>query len=112
MEAKQEVSILQQLMHLRAMTIRTGSIHEAQKIQLQNWGLLVPGTKKAKARLDMERKMVIYDLSPKAEDIMANEENNYWFKEINKWTKQILWPETTVIFECKKTVLYDSRSQK
>ena len=112
MEAKQEMSILEQLNYLRGMTITTGSIHEAQALQLRNWGMLVPGTKSAVCKVDPERKMVTYSLSPKGKVIAKSALTLKWCAAIDQWTKQILWPETTVLIESGKRALYDSRAQK
>jgi len=111
-DAKQEVSILEQLDYLRGMTIRTGSIHEAQALQLRNWGKLIPGTKEAVCKIDVERKIVTYTLSPKGKAIAKSQVTLKWCSAINQWTKRILWPETTVVMESGKKVLYDSRTQK
>ena len=112
MDAKEEVSILEQLDYLRGMTIRTGSIHEAQALQLRNWGKLIPGAKESVCKIDVERKMVTYTLSPKGKAIAKSQVTLKWCAAVNQWTKRILWPETPVVIESGKKVLYDSRTQK
>lgn len=104
-------SILEQLGALKAMTIRTGSIHEAQALQLRNYPLLIDKVVKSEVKVDIERKMVEYNI------IKAK---NGAFKGLLKFRKDmdlikkcvqtILWDDSVIVFKHKGKVLYDSRS--
>lgn len=101
-------SFKEQLALLKAATVRTGAIHEAQALQLRMWPLLIPDTKSATAKVDTERKIVTYEckttkakLTVKAKTIMKN---------ITIWTRSILWDDTTIVFKLNGKVVYDSRS--
>jgi len=106
-----EVSLRDQLDLLRGMTIRTGSIHEAQALQLKMWPLLIPGVKSSEATVDTERKIVTFSCTgPKRR--LATKKLDLTIKNINDWTKQLLWPDTTVIVKINSKVIFDSRSRQ
>lgn len=110
MESKEEMSMLQQLMYLKGLTVRTGSIHEAQALQLRNWGLLIPGVKTSTAKIDCDHQMVTFILTSKSKNFRTTEMVKSLCSNINVWTKKILWDNTTVIIECGKRTLFDSRA--
>lgn len=105
---KQEASLKEQLDLLRGMTIRTGSIHEAQALQLKMWPLLIPGVKKATASVDAERKIVTFNCESKGR---TTNKVKLTCKNIDNWVKQLLWPETTVLIKINNNVIYDSRAR-
>lgn len=104
------VSIKEQLAYLKGITVMTGGIHDAQALQLKNYPLVIDGVKKAKTKVDPERKVVHYELKfesgasfgPNAKQVCD---------AIVLWVRTIIWDETAVVFYSGKEVLYDSRNQ-
>ena len=106
----EEFSFLKQLMYLKGMTVRTGSIHEAQALQLRNWPLTIPGVKSAEAHVNTDAKLIKYILTPKNKSFRTTAKVTETCALIDKYIKTILWDETTVVMEVGKKVIYDSRS--
>jgi len=109
MAKPEEFTFLKQLMYLKGMTVRTGSIHEAQALQIRNWPLAIPGVKAAEAHVDTDAKIVRYLLKPKGVNFRCTKKVLEVCVALDKAIKSILWDETTVIVEVNKKVLYDSR---
>lgn len=105
------ISLYDQLMQLRAMTIRTGAIHDAQVLQFKNYPLLVEGVKAATAYPDLERKMIEYKVTkcdkgfPKSKEVFDRD-----MGFLKKNVQALLWPDTVVVFKLGRRVLYDSRA--
>jgi hypothetical protein len=106
---KEELTMQQQLGLLKDLTVRMGMIHEAQTIQLKHWPLLVPNVDKAKAEVDVERKLVIYTCE--AQKFRKTKKVKLYFENIDAWTKTLLWDDTTVQFMINGDLLYDSRNK-
>jgi hypothetical protein len=91
---------LEQLGHLRALTVRMNIIHEAQALQVRNYPLLIPGVKSAVTEIDIETKTVVYKLTPQ------NKKFNLSSPKVKKICDNIkiyiqeviLWPNTNVFF--------------
>src|SRR5271155_3077982 len=104
--------MMDQLMHLKAMTVRTGAIHEAQALQLRNYPLLIEGVKQASVRVDVDRKMVEYKITkyergfPKSKSALVTELNG----GLKKWVQTLLWPDTSIVVKHGGRVVYDSRA--
>jgi hypothetical protein len=107
--SNKEIDFKDQLMMLRAMTIRTGSIHEAQALQLKMWPLLIPNVVKAEAKVDAERKIVSFICESTSNRATKKVTNTC--KHIAEWTKQLLWAETTVTIKINDKLIFDSRNK-
>jgi hypothetical protein len=107
--ANQEISIRDQLMLLKAATIRTGAIHEAQVLQLKMWPLLIPNVIKAEVSIDAEKKLVFFKCESKG--LRASKKMKLVCENIDAWVKQLLWPETTVTIKINDRQIYDSRTK-
>lgn len=98
-----KISIQDQLMQLRAMTIRTGGIHEAQRLQITNWPKLVPGislkSEDTVVHVDIENHVVHIMTKSKGKTFRATATAKEWVKKIQFWTASILWPDTKVVFK-------------
>lgn len=102
-----ELTTEQQLAYLRSMTIRLGSIHEAQALQLRNWPLLIPGIVKAEARVDVENKTVMFNCKSKSGKLPITGKVKIVCRHITESVQKILlWPETQVVFRIDKKVLH------
>jgi hypothetical protein len=105
-----EFSYLEQLQQLKAMTVRTNTIHEAQALQIRNYPLLLKGVQTASASVDIEGQLVTYELKvPKGFRLIKF--NREMCKNISVWLKTLLWDQTAVVFQVGKRILFDSRSQ-
>jgi hypothetical protein len=104
-----EITLLRQLQELKAMTVRTTAIHEAQAIQLRNYPLLIPGVIRATALIDVNRKMITYQCKARKRFRVTQNVKNMC-NNINVWVKTIIWDETAIIVKIGKKVIYDSRT--
>lgn len=96
-------------MLLKATTIRTGAIHEAQVLQLKIWPRLNPMISKSEARVDVENKTVTFvcesgSLRPKKSD-------RVFFENLEKWVKDLLWDETTVTVRINDKIVFESKDE-
>lgn len=98
-----KISVQEQLMQLRAMTIRTGAIHEAQRLQITNWPKLVPGVSlkpdDTVVQVDIENHVVHIMAKSKGKTFRTTSAVKEWVKNIQFWTAAILWPDTRVVFK-------------
>ena len=91
------LTMKEQLAYLKGMTLRLGSIHEAQALQLKLWPRLVPGIESSEAHVDTEKQSVRFvcggkkfKKTKKVAEILVN---------IDRWVKMLLWDSTFVVFE-------------
>lgn len=90
-----EQEMMDQLLTLKGMTIRTGIIHEAQVLQLQLWPLvLFKDALTSSADIDPKTKNITFK-------IFTNKKpNKKEFKTANDrlidWCRFILWDETSI----------------
>jgi hypothetical protein len=105
-----EITFLRQLQELKAMTVRTGAVHEAQALQIRNYPKLIPGVSDAKTTVDVENKIVYYDCIT-ASTFRCTKSVKTMCQNINTWVKTILWDETAVVITSGDRALFDSRSQ-
>ena len=104
-------TLLEQLQHLKAMTVRTGSIHEAQALQIRNYPKLLTGVVSVSANVDIENKLVTYNCKVK-KGFRFTEKNKIMCGNISIWLRTLLWDSTSVTFTAGKRVLFNSRSAK
>lgn len=105
-------TVEEQLMLLKATTIRTGAIHEAQKLQMQLWprmsNQIAPGVV---AKVDPEKKIVILECKSKKKPYNHAEFEAKLFNEIVGWVRRIVWDETKVVIKVNGKRLLDSSNQ-
>ena len=102
----EKLSTKEQFEQLKLLTIRTGALHEAQVMQLKCWPLLIPGVKTAVISVDPIKHVVYYDLVPKNKIFKKTKMVMKFCKEIDKWSKVLLWNDTTVIIKAKDDVIH------
>jgi len=100
------VSAEEQLQLLKAMTVRTGSIHEAQALQLRMWPRMIHGVTKAEARVDTDKQQVTMICESTA--LRPTKMTKKLCEEICKWTRTILWDKTKVVIKINGKVVFDS----
>lgn len=97
----------EQLQLLKAVTIRTGAIHDAQALQLKMWPMLIPGVTKAEARVDVDKRTVIFVCKSTAKG-QPTKQNRLLFENIAKWVKTLLWNESLVIIKINNKAVFNS----
>lgn len=100
------VSKEEQLMLLKAMTVRTGSIHEAQALQLKMWPMMIKGVYLVEARIDTEHQEVT--MLCDADGFKMDKLNKRLVKEICSWTRKILWDKTKVVIKINGKAIFNS----
>jgi hypothetical protein len=97
------VSTEEQLQLLKAMTIRTGSIHEAQALQLKMWPRLIEGVTSSEARLDVDTQSVTFLCKG---SVKKSKVNKALYENIGLWVRKILWDKTQVIIKINGKAVY------
>lgn len=104
-----QLSIKEQLMQLKQLTLRLGVIHEAQTVQLRNYPLLIPNIKKATLDLDVERHIVHYTCSSESGKFRRTKKAKDMISNILIWTRTIIWEDTIIEIIVDGKLIYDSR---
>jgi len=102
------VSLKEQLMHLRNLTIRFGVLHEAQILQLRNYPLLIPGVEKAQTKIDTEKHIVTYECLT-SKKFRKSKKVKEAFSAIKIWTQTLIWEDTVIEIRVNDRDIYDSR---
>lgn len=100
-------SVQEQLNLLKGMTIRTGSIHEAQALQLRNWPLLIPNVEHSEARVDAENRTVLF-LCKTPKGTRLTKKAAKTCENICEWVRNILWDDTKVVIKIDGKKVFDS----
>jgi hypothetical protein len=117
----QNTEHIEQLMLLRAVTARTGILHEAQVRQLKLWPLLVfQESKSATCKPNVEKKSIVFDVTngPKPFKPGRNErriEPREAPVMLSNWVKQLLGEDWAVTINVKtngKTKSYSFAAKK
>lgn len=103
-------TVMEQLMQLKAMTVRTGGIHDAQKLQLMRWPELSKNVKinATKVKVDPENKAVYMECVGNTKVYKTDKFDEKLFKNILSWVRTILWDETRVVIKINKKRVFDS----
>lgn len=104
-----QLSIKEQLMHLKQLTLRLGVIHEAQTVQLRNYPLLIPNIKSAVLDLDAERHIVHYKCTSESGRFRKTKKTKDMISNILIWTRLIIWEDTIIEITVDGKFIYDSR---
>lgn len=101
-----EATVPQQLRLLKAITVRTGAIHDAQALQLKIWPTLIPNVTHSVALVDANKKSVKYVCQ--SSGLRPSKKMRLLCEHICEWTRTILWNETKVVIEINKKKVFDS----
>ena len=102
------MEIFDQLMQLKAMTVRTGVLHEAQVVQLRNYPLLIPGVAinpSPETKVYPEDKYVVWTCKAK-KGFKVTPTVKKWCTNIEKYAKLLLWDDTRVKIIVNGQVIY------
>lgn len=102
------LSTKEQLLKLKAMTIRFGVLHEAQALQIRNYPLLIPGVISAEANVSIERKSVSYSCKGKNNRFRNTAKAKESYKMIEQWIRTILWDDTYIEVTVNNKLIYNS----
>lgn len=94
-----------QLMLLKSVTHRMGIIHEAQKLQLQVWPMLLKGVKNCQVEVDINKRSVVFRLEPD-KNFKKTKRNQELMVQIVKWVRWLLWDDATVQFIMQGQIIY------
>ena len=109
--AQQTLSIKEQLLHLKMMTERFGSLHEAQILQIRNYPLLIPGVKKAEVSINIDKKVVIYNCTSSTGKFRKTKKVNLMVKNIYEYIKTIAWNDSILEIKVDNKDVFDSRTK-
>ena len=102
------LSIKEQLLKLKSMTLRFGALHEAQVVQIRNYPLLIPGIISAEASVGIERKSVCYHCKSKGNRFKNTVKVKESCKRIEMWIRTILWDDAYIEVFVNNRLIYSS----
>lgn len=89
---------VEQLLMLKAVTLRLGVLHEAQALQLKLWPLAaLPSITKSVAKVDVESKTVFFECE--ASSLRATKKLAQGCAALESWVRFMLWDDTTVFIK-------------
>jgi hypothetical protein len=112
MMSKANLTFLEQLQQLKAVTVRTGLIHEAQAVQLRNYPRLIPGVLKATTKVNTDDKIVYFECIPEKKQFRMNPKRLDMCNNIVKWVRTILWDDTVIVMTVDGRSFFDTRTAK
>jgi hypothetical protein len=89
----------EQLMMLKRMTVTTGAIHEAQKLQLINYPRMSAKIKAVTTKVDVAKKTVYFECQAKTKVYKSGKFENELFENIVTWVRILLWDESRVVIK-------------
>lgn len=105
------VPVKYQLEQLKALTIRTGVIHEAQILQLKYWTHLIPGAKGVDFSIDPDIHLVKFNCSKKGKVFKKTKKVEEICNAINEWVRTILWNDSSFIVDVDDKRVYESKGE-
>lgn len=106
-----DTKLMEQIQQLKAMTVRVGSIHEAQALQIRNYPQLLTDVKAVQTKIDVETKRVIYEVEVK-KGFRWSKRNKDMLTNIVAWVRTWIWDETEVEIHNGKKVIFNSKDLK
>ena len=101
-----KLTTVEQIAMLKAMTLRTGAIHEAQAHQLKMWPLLAHGIATSEARVDADAHVVKFVCTGKK--FKRTKMVKRTFTAVKDWVRILLWDDAHVVFEVDGKEVYRS----
>ena len=92
---------------LKGLTLRFGSLHEAQVQQLKMYPRLIQGISKATAHVDTAHKTVVFDCEAKG--FRKTARRILEMTAITDYTRVLLWDDSVVVFKINGKQIYDSK---
>jgi hypothetical protein len=86
---------VEQLLMLKAVTLRLGVLHEAQALQLKMWPLAaLPFITKSVAKVDVESRTVSFDCE--APSVRKTKKLTQGCTALESWVRFLLWDDSVV----------------
>ena len=104
-----KLSVKEQLMHLKQMTLRLGTIHEAQIVQLRNYPLLIPNIKSAELEIDAKSHIIKYKCESETKKFRKTKKVKDMCSNIQIWIETIVWGDSIIETTVDGKVIYDTR---
>lgn len=100
---------MEQLMLLKGTTLRTGAIHEAQRLQLELWPRMSDQIQSCLPKVNFTTKTIALSCITFGKSKFKMEDfEKKLFQEILGWVRLILWDDTRVIIMINKKRVFDS----
>jgi hypothetical protein len=97
-----DAQIKAQLGQLKALTVRTGIVHEAQVLQLQMWPMVVfPHAMTATADINTENRSVFFKIHTSLSALRNSKSHVKAVGFLTEWIRNILWDDTAVNIQWK-----------
>ena len=99
----------QQLAMLKGMTVTTGAIHEAQRLQLECWPRMSKQIQHCQPKADFKTKTIVLECKTfKGKPFKSSDFEKKLFQEMVGWVRIILWDETRLVITINKKRVFDS----
>jgi len=98
---------MEQLMLLKATTIRTGAIHEAQALQLKVWPRMNKSIDKSEAQVSVDNRQVIFICESKS--MRPTKAHKLFFENLENWVRTMLWDDTYVKVIVNGKTVFESK---
>lgn len=105
-----EEAMMQQLAMLKGMTVSTGAIHEAQRLQLECWPRMSKQIEACQPKADFKTKTIVLECKTfkKVKTFKMADFEKKLFQEMIAWVRTILWDETRLVIMVNKKRVFDS----
>lgn len=104
-----KVTLKEQLIHLKGITERLNTVHEAQIVQLRNYPRLIPNISSAETRLDIDKHSIVYECSSESPVFRKTKKVKTAIENVVTWIRTVVWDDTTVEFIVNGKSVYDTR---
>lgn len=104
-----EQAMKEQLAMLKGMTVSTGAIHEAQRLQLECWPRMSKQIERCQPKADFETKTIVLECKTfKSKAFKMGAFEKRLFQEMVGWVRIILWDDTRLVITVNKKRVFDS----
>lgn len=104
-----KVSMKEQLIHLKGITERLNTVHEAQIVQLRNYPRVIPNISKAETRLNIDNHSIVYECTSESPTFRKTKNVKVAIENVVTWIRTVVWDDTTVEFIVNGKSVYDTR---
>jgi len=104
-----QMNLKSQLMHLKGITERLNTIHEAQIVQLRNYPILIPNIKSAETKIDIDTHTITYECISQSKTFKKTKNIKTAIDNIVLWIKTIVWDDSVIEIIVNGKSIYDTR---
>jgi len=104
-----KMDVKAQLYHLKGITERLNTIHEAQALQLRNYPRLIPNIKSAETKIDIDKHLIIFECESESKMFRKTKKTKIAIDNIVTWIRSIVWDDSILEVIVNGKSVYDTR---